>query len=148
MVRFTQSIIDVRRLEHCQKVTTTRNFSGARKLMAKSTVEKRLGIIVRRHREQLGLSQEGLAELTGLHRTYISDIERGVRNLSLRSIIKIAAGLQISIATLFSEFTDSPESPSFVAGRLLNSVVETRPRNEASEPVENGNQLRGVTPPR
>lgn len=41
------------------------------------------------------ISQEKLAELSGLHQTYISDIERGVRNPSLKTIEKIANALDI-----------------------------------------------------
>jgi transcriptional regulator with XRE-family HTH domain len=49
----------------------------------------------------LGLSQEALAERAALHRTYISDIERGARNVSLLSIERLARGLEVSIAMLF-----------------------------------------------
>jgi transcriptional regulator with XRE-family HTH domain len=45
-----------------------------------------------------------LAERAGLHRTYIGDIERGARNLSLENIEKIAKALQISISELFAKY--------------------------------------------
>jgi CheY-like chemotaxis protein/DNA-binding Xre family transcriptional regulator len=54
-------------------------------------------------RSQLGISQEELAERADLHRTYISDIERGARNISLESIGKLAAALDISVSALFPE---------------------------------------------
>jgi transcriptional regulator with XRE-family HTH domain len=57
---------------------------------------------VKARRNQLGLSQEALAERADLHRTYVSDVERGARNLSLESIGKIAQALGISCADLFS----------------------------------------------
>ena len=44
-------------------------------------------------RQGLGLSQEVLAELSGLHRTYIGAVERGLRNPTLTSILRIAQGL-------------------------------------------------------
>jgi len=51
---------------------------------------------------ELDLSQEGLAERADLHRTYVADIERGVRNLSLKNIDKLAQALEMSIADLFA----------------------------------------------
>jgi CheY-like chemotaxis protein len=49
----------------------------------------------------LGLSQEELAERSDLHRTYISDVERGARNLSLESITRLADALAIPVASFF-----------------------------------------------
>lgn len=60
-----------------------------------------LGATVRTTRIQKGMSQETLAERAELHRTYISDVERGKRNLSLLSISKLASALGISICALF-----------------------------------------------
>jgi transcriptional regulator with XRE-family HTH domain len=48
----------------------------------------------------LGISQEALAERADLHRTYITGIEGGVRNVTLKSIDKLARALQVSTATL------------------------------------------------
>ncbi len=53
------------------------------------------GTQLRKYREKAGLSQEKLAEKSGLHRTYISDIERFQRNISLGNIQKIADALEI-----------------------------------------------------
>ena len=53
-------------------------------------------------RRRLGISQEELGGRAGLHRTYICDIERGARNVSLESIEKLARALQISVAKLFA----------------------------------------------
>ena len=61
---------------------------------------KTFGTKVRVLRDQLGMSQEKLAEAAGLHRTYISDVERGARNISLNSINKLANALQVSASTL------------------------------------------------
>jgi CheY-like chemotaxis protein/DNA-binding XRE family transcriptional regulator len=49
----------------------------------------------------LGLSQETLAERANLHRTYISDVERGERNVSLENIVRLAHALDLSVAALF-----------------------------------------------
>ena len=58
---------------------------------------------VRKYRTQLGVSQEKFAELCGLHRTQISDIECFQRNVSLESIQKIAAALSIEAYMLLKE---------------------------------------------
>ncbi len=64
--------------------------------------EVRFGERVRALREARDWSQERLAEVTGLHRTYLSGIERGVRNPTLKIILKIAEALQVAPATLLS----------------------------------------------
>ncbi len=64
---------------------------------------KVFGTTVKALRNQLGFSQERLAERADLHRTYISDVERGTRNVSLQSIAKLAGALEVSISDLFPE---------------------------------------------
>lgn len=53
------------------------------------------------YRQARKLTQEQLAELTGLHRTYVSAVERGVRSISLKNIEKIANALKIPAYKLF-----------------------------------------------
>ena len=65
-------------------------------------VKKPFGASVRAWRGRLGISQEELAGRAGLHRTYVCDVERGARNLSLESIEKLARALEISTSTLLS----------------------------------------------
>lgn len=65
-------------------------------------IKKPFGRNVRAWRSRLGISQEQLAERAGLHRTYICDVERGTRNVSLESIEKLANALGISIPRLLS----------------------------------------------
>jgi transcriptional regulator with XRE-family HTH domain len=55
---------------------------------------------VRAIRERAGYSQEGFAERTGLHRTYVGSVERGERNVSLRNIIRLAEALGVDPAQL------------------------------------------------
>jgi transcriptional regulator with XRE-family HTH domain len=66
----------------------------------------RLGENIRRNRKNLKVSQEELASLCGLHRTYVCDIERGARNVSFCSLLKLARGL----GTTISELTRDVES--------------------------------------
>ncbi len=66
-------------------------------------IRLRFGNAVRKLRMQKNISQEDFAYLCGLHRTYISDIELGKRNISLDNIEKIAEALDISLTDLFKE---------------------------------------------
>ncbi len=61
------------------------------------------GKTVREYRLKRNLSQEKLAELCDLHRTYISDIERGDRNVSLENIYKICLALKVDISRVFKD---------------------------------------------
>lgn len=56
---------------------------------------------IRKLRIERGLSQEKLASLSGLHRTYVGAIERGERNVSFRNIEKLAKTLKINLEDLF-----------------------------------------------
>lgn len=64
---------------------------------------KVFGSNVRKYRTAKGISQEKFAELCGLHRTYISDIECFRRSISLENIQKIAEALEINTYKLFVE---------------------------------------------
>jgi len=59
-----------------------------------------LGDRIRKARQGLDWSQERLAEESGLHWTYVSSIERGERNVSLRNILKVAQALGVDPADL------------------------------------------------
>ena len=55
---------------------------------------------VRARRTALGLSQEGLAEIAGVHRTYVGMLERGEKNVTIYNIERIAKALKIEAALL------------------------------------------------
>jgi transcriptional regulator with XRE-family HTH domain len=57
---------------------------------------------VKRLRFAAGLSQEALADRAGLHRTYVSSIERGERNVSLENIFKLAEALGVDPGELLA----------------------------------------------
>lgn len=67
-------------------------------------IEYRFGKAVRRRRRELDISQEELAERSGLHRNYISSIESGTRNPSLKNIEKLVKGLETSITEFFVNY--------------------------------------------
>jgi transcriptional regulator with XRE-family HTH domain len=78
-----------------------------------SPATQALGQRVRARREALGLSQEALAHQTGIHWTFLGQVERGRRNLSLHNLLKIAAGLGIDPAELVQGLhPPDDESPS------------------------------------
>ncbi|KMN20779.1 MULTISPECIES: helix-turn-helix domain-containing protein [Pseudomonas] len=58
---------------------------------------------VRRKRLELGLSQEELAELAGVHRTYIGMLERSEKNVTIYNIWRLASALQIEPSQLLIE---------------------------------------------
>jgi len=62
-----------------------------------------LGKNIRKIRTKKGISQEDLAFMCGLHRTYISDIERATRNVAVDNIEKIASALSIKASILLDE---------------------------------------------
>ena len=63
-------------------------------------LQKAVGRALRRYRMERGLSQEEFAELVGVHRTYMGGLERGERNLTLRSLEKIAYRLNVDPISL------------------------------------------------
>ena len=65
---------------------------------------KKFGKILRQKRREKNLTQEELADLAGIHRTYVAGIEGGYRNPSLKNIIKLGNALGIKIKKLFEEF--------------------------------------------
>lgn len=72
------------------------------KRRARPDVRERFGSAVKFRREELGLTQEDLADRAGIHRTYLSDVERGSRNLSLVNIERLAAALAMPLSQLFA----------------------------------------------
>ena len=91
---------------------------------------KIIGQRIRNHRNRLGLSQEQLAEKSGLHNTYIGQIERGEKNATLETLTKIIAGLEISFGELF-ENLDASEKESIASKcyQLVDSL------NEKEQPI-------------
>lgn len=62
------------------------------------------GEVVRKRRMELGVSQESLAHVAGLHRTYISMLERGIRNPSLTVLLQLAEALNTEASELIADY--------------------------------------------
>lgn len=72
--------------------------------MPNSKIQAAFGDHLRRIRGGVGISQEKLAEIAGLHRTYVSSVERGERNVSLETIERLAIALGCTLASLMPDF--------------------------------------------
>ncbi len=72
----------------------------------------RVGRVIRKYREGAGLSQEALAAESGLHRTYISLVERGHRNISVDALSQIAEALGVYPSRLMSDAEKEPDEAS------------------------------------
>jgi len=64
------------------------------------TILQKFGLRIKELRSTKGITQEDLAELSGLSRQYVGDVERGNRNISLVNIEKIATALEITLSEL------------------------------------------------
>lgn len=84
-------------------MTKPPNSDSAPAPVSKATAA--FGRRVRARREELGLSQEKLADLIDLHWSYVGQIERGQRNLTLHNILILAAGLQVDPGELVKGLT-------------------------------------------
>lgn len=71
-----------------------------------STTRHYFALNLRKTREQLGMSQEALADAAGLHRTYVGSVERGERNISIDNIDRLAVALNVSPASLMEKPTE------------------------------------------
>jgi transcriptional regulator with XRE-family HTH domain len=71
--------------------------------MEQSEILRTVGLNLRAARLRAGLSQEELGLSSGLDRTYISGIERGVRNPTVVALAKVARGLDVSVSELVAE---------------------------------------------
>ena len=74
-------------------MSTNKATHSARLIFAKKLKEFRM---------QMGLSQEELADVAGLHRTYVGSVERGERNISIDNIERLASALGVTIQELLS----------------------------------------------
>lgn len=68
--------------------------------MKKEFILKKFGDLIKQRRSELKITQEELAFKCGFDRTYISLIERGLRNISFTNLIKLTNGLEVSISSL------------------------------------------------
>lgn len=97
--------------------------SGSRNLKSVASLQTKLGATVKQCRNKLGITQEELAWRSELHRTYIADIERGGRNITLRSIAQLAAALQVTVESLLGHAEAGPKKRGLQAGPGMGEVL-------------------------
>ncbi len=73
-------------------------------------LQRKFGKVVKELRLEKSLSQESLALESGIDRTYISDIEKGERNISLQIISQLSQALQISLSDFFKKIETNGET--------------------------------------
>lgn len=71
---------------------------------------KYVGKIIRKHRQWKELSLAELADMSGIHRNYLSEIERGIHDPSIKTLAKIANSLDIPISQIFKEAEEKEEN--------------------------------------
>lgn len=76
-------------------------------------LQRRVGQNLRTYRQARGLSQEAFAAVLGVHRTYMGGLERGERNLTLKSLERIAARIDVEPLALLAapEAAHHPDAP-------------------------------------
>ena len=94
-----------------------------------SMIAKSIGQRIRNYRTQAGLTQEKLAELSGLHPTYIGQVERGEKNTTLESILKISAAKQISITLLYETLSTDKASQKGIP-HLCYELIAVKDKSE------------------
>src|SRR5438045_1904322 len=110
--------------------------------MEKMGLQQRFGIAVQNWRNRLHISQEDLAARIGCQRSYLSDIERGTRNASLKNVEKLINALGISVWTFFSEFNDRPGAEPLTTDQLVDILLvedEARDAELTLEALKDGN---------
>lgn len=82
----------------------------------------RFGELIRRLRQKAALSQEELAGVCEIHRTYVGFIERGEKTVTIETANKLALALGLTLSELFRELEIADK------GRMLSNSLQTTPR--------------------
>lgn len=88
-----------------------------------ASILKFLGARIRSLRKDQRLSQEQLAEISGLHHTYIGAVERGERNISIKSLLKITNALKICMGDVFESVDpDREDVENLIVSQVLTLI--------------------------
>ncbi|KAA8753967.1 helix-turn-helix domain-containing protein [Paenibacillus sp. UASWS1643] len=94
-----------------------------------------VGARIKTLRTQMGLSQVELAEKAKSQDTYIGEIERGNRNISLKMLAKVASALGVSVEDLFS-FGEITETESMIKQKQLIEILRSKLESRSLEDVQ------------
>ena len=86
----------------------------------KNELSAEIGQRLRVYRQLIKMTQEELAEKAGMHQTYIGQVERGEKNLTISSLQKITRSLNISISAVFDDVEELADAPENIA---LNATI-------------------------
>jgi transcriptional regulator with XRE-family HTH domain len=89
-----------------------------------SNLLQRLGQRIRELRSQKGWSQEEFAEVCGVHRTYIGHLERGEKNVSFGSIVRVATALNVTLSELFARVESEDASRATQTARRRRNQAQ------------------------
>lgn len=92
-------------------------------------ITKELGLRIRYYRKEKHITQEKLAEICNLHPTYIGQLERGEKNVTVESIYRIAKGLNIPISKLLENIEQVENSSEIIPLDIYQQLM-TLPRNK------------------
>ncbi len=87
------------------------------------SIQKRFGKAIRALRLKKGLSQEELAFRSGIHWTYLSGIERGIRNPSLKNINAIVTSLDVELGEFFSSLSQESDFNAAASKRVRRAAL-------------------------
>ncbi|WP_242684225.1 helix-turn-helix domain-containing protein [Paraburkholderia hospita] len=99
----------------------------------------RISTNIKIFRGKLGMSQEALADRAGLHRTHISQLERGTLNLGLDTLIVIAAALGVEEVELLAVPTEMPEPLRTGPRKRVSAETKYVPKTQADSPKKERN---------
>lgn len=108
----------------------------------RAELRTRISTNIKIYRGKLGMSQEALADRAGLHRTHISQLERGTLNLGLDTLIVVAAALGVEEVELLAVPSEMPEPVQRGPRKRVSAAASHVPKTQANSPEKERNSKR------
>lgn len=97
-----------------------------------------LSLILRERREFLEISQSDLARKSGLHRSYIGDLERGSRNISVKNLSRLASALEVPASKVLSMAEKRMAADGPYKLKKKKAAAPAKPTRVAAKPAKSG----------